>query len=125
MLEILVAREHSFDIDNRGRVDGFDRAHQQEVPIDVSYGHAMDAERVRPVRRARGEDAGERVMLVSARVNLQYVAPRLVQPRHHDDVTPAASPSRAAAANAHTSSHASGAPSEPCRGASSGVLMIE
>ena len=49
MLEILVAGEHWFDIDNRGRVDGFDRAHQQAVPIDVSYGHAMDAEPVRPV----------------------------------------------------------------------------
>src|SRR5882724_6836884 len=39
--------------------------------------------------------------------------------------SPATSPSRAGAANALTSSHASGAPSEPCLGAPFSVLILD
>src|SRR5262249_39612049 len=85
-LEISDAGKHWFYIDNRGSVDGFDRTDQQPVLADLSHSHAMEAHRVRPVGRSRCEDTRKRIALVPPRVNLEYVASGLMQPRQQDDV---------------------------------------
>src|SRR5690348_4278107 len=83
---ILPRTQHWLDIDDRRVVDGFDRPNQQQVSVDLSYAYTMQADWIRPIGRAGGKDAGQRILLISAWVHLQNLAPRLVKPREYDDL---------------------------------------
>src|SRR5690242_668791 len=83
---VLSRTQHWLDIDNRRAVDGFDRPNQQPVSIDLSHAYTMQADGIRPIGRARCKDARQRILLVSAGMHLQHLAPRLVKPCEHDDL---------------------------------------
>src|SRR5262245_35509039 len=46
----------------------------------------MKPKRIRPIRRARGEDAGQRILGLAARMNLEHVPSRLMEPRDHNEL---------------------------------------
>src|SRR5438552_288983 len=73
------------EVDDRGPVDRLDRPDEQPVLLDRPYDHRMEAQRVRSVRRSRREDARQRVLRGAARMNLEDVAARLMEPCDDDD----------------------------------------
>ena len=78
--------EHRLDVDDRRAVHGFDGADAKPVPDDPPHGDSMKAQRIRPIWRARREDTRQRAAPIRARINLQHVPPRPVEPGHNDDV---------------------------------------
>src|SRR5689334_13565335 len=52
--------QERLDVEDRGAVEGFQVAHMHPVALDRQDVHGVQADRVRPVRGAGGEDAGER-----------------------------------------------------------------
>src|SRR4030095_8503089 len=61
-------------------VDGFDRPDAQPQPVDGAYGDGMQTERIRPIRRPRREDAGDRIARIRPRPHLVDVAASSIQP---------------------------------------------
>jgi hypothetical protein len=55
----------------------------------------------------------------------EHAAIGLVQPRDNDQLVPTSSPKNASANRGSISSHASGAPSDPCRGASARPFPVD
>ena len=73
------------DVDDRRAVDGFDGPNPQAGSDHAPDGDRMQANRIRPIRRACREHACERAPLVVPRVNPEHVTPGLVQPRDDDE----------------------------------------
>jgi hypothetical protein len=88
LLEVWAAREHGLDVDHRCAVDRLDGADPEPVPGDPPHRDAMQAHGIRPIRRARGEDPGQRPGWVRAGMDAKDVPPGPVQPRDHHDVVP-------------------------------------
>src|SRR5262245_61308746 len=78
--------KHRLDVDYRGVVDRFDWSNQEAVAGDLLHGHGMEAERVRPILRSCRENTAQRSGPVVARVDLQHIALRFVEPRDDDDL---------------------------------------
>ncbi len=85
-LEVRNSPEHRFDVDDRRAIDRFDGADPKAVAGDPPNSDPVKAQWIWPVGRTRRKHAGQRIALVRARVDLQHVAPRPVQPRHDDDL---------------------------------------
>ena len=110
--------KHGLDIHDRRSVDGFDGTDAQAVPVDFVHDDRMQPERIRPVRGSRREDAGQWIARVPSWVDLKDSRRPWCSHVMTMIPSPTARPSSPSAAHGCTSSHASGAPSEPCFGAS-------
>jgi hypothetical protein len=77
--------EDYLDVDDRRAVDGLDRSDPQARSGDLANDDAMQAERIGPVRRSRGEDAGEGCRLIAAWMDLEYGPIGAMKPGDHDD----------------------------------------
>src|SRR5262245_54527206 len=77
--------QQRLDVHDGRPVNRFDGSDPQPGAADRAYDYWMKAERVRPIRRARGEHAGQRRAPVRPRMHLEHVALRTVKPGDHDD----------------------------------------
>jgi hypothetical protein len=66
--------------------DGLDRTDSQACAVDRAHDHGVKPERIRPIRRARREHTGERLVRVVPRMHLEHVAAPFVKPRDDDDL---------------------------------------
>ncbi len=76
-----------FDVEYRRAVEHVDVAHVQRQPVDAFEPHGGQAERIRPVRRARREHA----LAARAAARRQHLRPPAVvtiEPEQHPDVLP-------------------------------------
>jgi len=48
----------------------------------------VKSDRVRPIRRARAEHAGESIPRISSWANFENIAARAIEPCEHDDLAP-------------------------------------
>ena len=78
--------QDGLDVDDGRAVDRLQRSHLELEPVDPADRDAMEPERVRPIGRPRREHARQRSARVVARVDLQDVSLRLVQPGHDDQL---------------------------------------
>ena len=117
------AAEHRFDVDDRSAVERLEVVHADARAVDLRDADAVEPDRVRAIRRARGEHAVLAAAHVAARVHAQHVAARAIEPGEHEQIFAGrdALPSPPATLASNTS-HASGAPSSPCLGASARSL---
>jgi hypothetical protein len=88
-LSIGAVGENRLDVDDRRTID---RSDPQPGSGDLAHGHAMQPQRVRPVRRPCGEHAGERDLSVTARVHFEHVAIRTMKPGDNDDLVARSDP---------------------------------
>jgi len=85
-LEIPDAPHHGLDIDHWRAIDRFHGPDEEAPLVDSAHGDTMQAQRVRPVGRSRGENAGKLAVGVRTGVNFQHLAVGFMQPRDHDNV---------------------------------------
>src|SRR5262249_45796255 len=84
-LALETAIEHRFDIDDWrfvDRFDGVDAKARRRFRLDDR--HAMNADRVRPIRRPRAEHAATWLSQIVARMDVERTAVRSIQPREHE-----------------------------------------
>ena len=80
-----IVAEDGLDVDDRRAVDGLDGPNPQAGSDHAPDGDRMQANWIRPIRRACREHACERAPLVVPRVNPEHVTPGVVQPRDDDE----------------------------------------
>src|SRR6185503_19947144 len=80
------ALEHRLHVHHRRPVDRLDGPDPEPRAHDAAHGHGVEADRVRPVGRARGEHAVEPVPGIVARVDVEHVALPLVEPGDDDQL---------------------------------------
>src|SRR4029450_721635 len=72
--------QYRLHVDDRGAVDRLQVPHLEPEPLDREDLDPMQADRVRPVRGARREDAGGRSRGVAARMDDQHVSVGAIEP---------------------------------------------
>jgi len=80
------AAMRGFDIDDGRPVDSFDGTDAQTILLHFTDFHRMQPQRIWTIRRARGKNAGKGLAAIRARMNLQNIAARHVEPGHHNNV---------------------------------------
>src|SRR3954451_24154285 len=81
-----VRGEEGFEVQDRGCVEGFEVADVDTRAVDGEDVHVMQADRVGPVGRTRGEDAGARAGGVVTLVDGEGVAVGAVEPGEQEYV---------------------------------------
>jgi len=72
---------HRLHVHDRRPIDRLDRSDAQAAAVDRADDDRMQSERIRPVGRPRREHAGQRIVQLGSRMDLQGPAMRLVEPR--------------------------------------------
>ena len=85
---MILDRKHRLDVDEGCAVDGFEGADLHPVARPLDYAHAVQADRIGPIRGSRREHATDRECRVAPGMQLQHIAPRLVKPSEDDDLLP-------------------------------------
>src|SRR6476660_9306563 len=80
-----VRTEHRLEIDDRRSVDRLQRSDADPLLLDREHAHPVEPDRVRTVRRASGEDAGERPRGIAPGMDLEDGPVRLVEPGQDQD----------------------------------------
>lgn len=78
--------QRRFHIDDRCPIDRLEAPDVDAGAVDVEDRHRVNAERIRPVLRPRGEHAPHGPARIAARMHSQDGPVRQVQPRDDDDV---------------------------------------
>ena len=78
--------EDRLDVHNRCPVDSFEAVYAHAQVVDAENRNHVDAKRVRPMLRTRGEHAANWPARIAPRVHLQDGSVREMQPGDHDDV---------------------------------------
>src|SRR5262245_23853233 len=81
-----VSAEYRLDVDDRCPIQHFEIAHLHSSALDGGDLHAVEADGIRAVRRARTEDALLCPGGVPARVHAQDIAPSAIEPGDDDDL---------------------------------------
>src|SRR5512144_969465 len=82
----LAALEDGLEVEHRGAVDVLERTHPESTFLHRPDPDPMEPDRVRAVRRAGAEHAGERTRRVAPWMHLEDSALRLVQPRQDHEL---------------------------------------
>jgi hypothetical protein len=117
--------QHGLDVDDRRAIDGFNRSNSQPVSRKLLHSYRVETQRVRSILGSGCEDAGERKPPVVPRVHVEHITTGFVKPRDDNDLVADSDPGEPPATDARISSQASGAPSDPCFGASARLLRLE
>lgn len=90
-----LSSEDRLEVEVAVPVQRFEPPHADAQPVDRRDLHLVQADRVRPVGRPRGEHAHPRPGSGSPRVDDQHIRLRSVKPRQHEDLLPGAEASQA------------------------------
>ena len=81
-----VDSERRLDVHDGRPVERLDRPDAQPISLDRPNRHAVQPQRVRPVRGTSREDSRHPIPLVGPGTHAKHVAPRAVQPRDDQDL---------------------------------------
>src|SRR5262249_35034683 len=83
---LIDATYHRFDIHDRRAVERLEVAHAHARAIERDHDHAMEADRIGPIRRAGVEYALLRPRRITARPHAKHLAARPIEPGQHEQV---------------------------------------